>query len=150
MYLQFGKVWSILGTSNKKIKKNRLNFRFHEPVHTSPDFLSNVCLVQRDKTLGSWEVLLKEAATMIHQLIFTKLLGELDYGAGTGIGDFNAAGCASRSAPAEPRGSRGALERQKGTTSSAHTHPCRHQGPGAGRDACVRSRRWRRRRRRWL
>ena len=34
---------------------------------------------------------------MIHQLVFTKLLGELDYGAGTGIGDFNAAGCASRS-----------------------------------------------------
>ena len=92
----------------------------------------------------------EKALKMIHQLIFTKLLGELDYGAGTGIGDFNAAGCASRSAPAEPRGSRGALERQKGTTSSAHTHPCRHQGPGAGRDACVRSRRWRRRRRRWL
>ena len=49
----------------------------------------------------------EKALKMIHQLIFTKLLGELDYGAGTGIGDFNAAGCAASSAPAEPRGSRG-------------------------------------------
>lgn len=32
---------------------------------------------------------------MIHQLIFSKLLGEVDYGAG-GIGDFNAAGCVTK------------------------------------------------------
>ena len=31
---------------------------------------------------------------MLHQLVFTKLLGEIDYGAGAGgLGDFNAAGC---------------------------------------------------------
>jgi hypothetical protein len=73
---------------------------------------------------------------MIHQLVFTKLLGELDYGAGTGIGDFNAAGCASRS-DRQPRCTRAAAGRQQ-------------QGPGAGRNACVRRRMgpWRRRRRR--
>ena len=62
---------------------------------------------------------------MIHQLIFTKLLGELDYGAGTGIGDFNAAGCAASSAPAEPRGSRCALENHQGATA------------GPGQDVCA-------------
>ena len=70
---------------------------------------------------------------MIHQLIFTKLLGELDYGAGTGMGDFNAAGCAFRSAM-QPRCTGEAAGRQQ-------------QGPGAGRNACVgrRKGRWRRR-----
>ena len=69
---------------------------------------------------------------MIHQLVFTKLLGELDYGAGTGIGDFNAAGCASCYAPAEPRASRGGLEQQQLRGRA---------GPGAGGNPCVRRRR---------
>ena len=30
---------------------------------------------------------------MLHQLVFQSLLGEIDYGAGVGMGDFNAAGC---------------------------------------------------------
>jgi hypothetical protein len=73
---------------------------------------------------------------MIHQLVFTKLLGELDYGAGTGIGDFNAAGCASRSAMQLPCSGAAAGKQQQGPV-------CRPECVcGAEEGTCRTWRRW--------